>query len=165
MRILIHICRYREVYIGAAMGGTQGTSPPPRNRKKCCRKMVLFPKALFLATTFPKLLKNSIFLLNFYQNFLKISKQLVFFVQMREKVAGFVEFFWKYAKVMHFKQFFKEIFENFLKFSKNIFWKLLKMHYFSIFSKEFNKSCVTFSRVWTKILIIWKIWEKIENLW
>ena len=27
---------------------------PLRNRKKCCRKMVLFPKALFLVTNFPK---------------------------------------------------------------------------------------------------------------
>ena len=43
--------------------------------------MVLFPKALFLATTFPKLAKNSIFLLNFFQKFLKVSQQFVFFVQ------------------------------------------------------------------------------------
>ena len=52
--------------------------------------MVLFPKALFLATTFPKVGKNSIFLLNFYQKFsklLKISKPFVFFVQTREKVT------------------------------------------------------------------------------
>ena len=49
--------------------------------------MMLFPKALFLATNFPKIDKNSIFLLNFYknfQNFLKISKQFAFFVQTRE---------------------------------------------------------------------------------
>ena len=32
--------------------------PPPEIEKNCCRKMVLFPKALFLATTFPKLAKN-----------------------------------------------------------------------------------------------------------
>ena len=59
-------------------GGTQGTFPPPRNRKHCCRKMVLFPKALFLATTFPKLAKNSIFLLNFYQKFSKFPNNLCF---------------------------------------------------------------------------------------
>ena len=47
-------------------GGTRGTSPP-RNWKNCCRKMMLFPKALFLATTFPKIDKNAIFLMNFYQ--------------------------------------------------------------------------------------------------
>ena len=34
--------------------GEGGKSPPPRNRKDCCRKMVLFPKALFLVTNFPK---------------------------------------------------------------------------------------------------------------
>ena len=33
--------------------GKGGNSPPP-NRKNCCRKMVLFPKALFLVTNFPK---------------------------------------------------------------------------------------------------------------
>ena len=52
--------------------------------------MMLFPKALFLATSFPKIDKNSIFLMNFYQkiiNFLKISKQFVFFVQTREKLT------------------------------------------------------------------------------
>ena len=32
--------------------GEGGKSPPPRNRKNCCRKLVLFPKALFLVTNF-----------------------------------------------------------------------------------------------------------------
>ena len=52
--------------------------------------MVSFQKGLFLATTFPKLAKNLIFLLNFYQKFqifLKFSQQFVFFVQTREKVT------------------------------------------------------------------------------
>ena len=31
------------------------------------RKSMLFPMALFLATTFPKIAKNAIFLLNFHQ--------------------------------------------------------------------------------------------------
>ena len=43
--------------------------------------MMLFPKALFLATTFPKIVKHSIFLLNIFQKLLKISQQFVFFVQ------------------------------------------------------------------------------------
>ena len=55
-------------------GGEHRERPPPRNRKNCCRKMVLFPKGLFVATTFPKLAKNSIFLLNFYQKFSKFSQ-------------------------------------------------------------------------------------------
>ena len=66
--------------------------------------MVLFPKALFL-TTFPKVAKNAIFLLHFvkdFQNFRKISKQFVFFLQTREKLKqGFFVFFEKYAKIMH----------------------------------------------------------------
>ena len=45
-------------------GGDTGNVPPPEIEKNCCRKMMLFPKALFLATTFPKIDKNSIFLMN-----------------------------------------------------------------------------------------------------
>ena len=36
--------------------------------------MMLFPKALFLATTFPKIDKNSIFLMNFYQKISNFSQ-------------------------------------------------------------------------------------------
>ena len=111
--------------IGAARGGHRERSPPPpppRNRKQCWRKMVLFPKALFLATTFPKLAKNSIFLLNFYQKFSKFSQNFqtisIFRPNARKSNTGFVNFFWKYAKVMHFKQFLKKFFENVLKFSQ-----------------------------------------------
>ena len=46
--------------------------------------MVLFPKALFLATTFPKLAKNSIFYWTFiknFQKFLKVSQRFIFFFQ------------------------------------------------------------------------------------
>ena len=68
--------------------------------------MALFPNGLFLATAFPKIAKNSIFLLNFYQKFSKfskISKQFVFFVQTREKLThGFLNIFEKYAKIIHF---------------------------------------------------------------
>ena len=55
---------------------------------------MLFPKALFLSATFPKIVKNLIFLLNFYQKFLKISQQFEFFVQTREKLTGII-IFWK----------------------------------------------------------------------
>ena len=57
-------------------GGGHRERPPARNGKNCCRKMMLFPRALFIATTFPKIVKNSIFRLNFYQKFLKISQQV-----------------------------------------------------------------------------------------
>ena len=96
--------------------------PPPEIEKNCCRKMVLFPKALFLATTFPKLAKNWIFLLNFYQNFSKLSQIFktisIFRQNTRKSNTGLVKFFWKYAKLMHFKQFLKKFFEDFLKFLK-----------------------------------------------
>ena len=46
-----------------------GIPPPPPKPKNCCRKMMLFPKALFLVTIFPKIIKNSIFLLNFDPKF------------------------------------------------------------------------------------------------
>ena len=44
-------------------------------------KMMLFPKALFLVTNFLKIVKNSIFLLNFhetFQNFSEIPSNLCF---------------------------------------------------------------------------------------
>ena len=75
--------------------GGKGGNFSPRNRKKCRRKMVLFPKALFLVTNFRKKIKNknkkiknSNFLrifIKIFQNFLKISRQFVFFVQTRKK--------------------------------------------------------------------------------
>ena len=54
---------------------------------------------------------NRIFMKNF-QNFLKCS-QFAFFVQTRKKVTnGLLNFFEKYAKIMHFLQY---SYENFLK--------------------------------------------------
>ena len=84
--------------IGAARGGTQGTFPP-RNWKNCCRKMMLFPKALFLATTFPKIDKNSIFLVHFYQKISKISQNFpticIFRPNARKINAEFLKFCWE----------------------------------------------------------------------
>ena len=79
--------------------------------------MILFPMALFLATTFPEIVKNSIFLLNFYQNFLKISYQCIFLPHARKISAWFVNFFEKYAKIQHFCDLLKKPFEIFRKFS------------------------------------------------
>ena len=42
---------------GVARGG-RGEIPPPETEKNCCRKMVLFPKALFLVTNFRKKIKK-----------------------------------------------------------------------------------------------------------
>ena len=93
--------------------GTLGTSPPPpRNGKNCCRKMMLFPKAL--ATTVPKIAKTSIFLLKFYQQLSKISQNFptirVFRPNVRKINAWFVKSFEKYAKIMHYLLFSYEIF-------------------------------------------------------
>ena len=65
--------------------------------------MMVFPRALFLATTFPN-----------FQNFLKISQQLGFFVQTREKLT---QDFWNFVENM-VKQC---IFCYFLKKSLKIF--------------------------------------------
>ena len=57
---------------GAPRGNTKNVPPP--EIEKCCRKMMLFPKALFLATAFPKIDKNQIFLKNFYRGISKFSQ-------------------------------------------------------------------------------------------
>ena len=58
--------------------------------------MILFPKALFLATTFPKIDKNSIFLMNFYQKistFSQIFPTICIFRPNARKInAGFLNF-------------------------------------------------------------------------
>ena len=61
--------------IGAAKGDI-GNVPPPPEMEKCCRKMMLFPKALFLATTFQKLLKLN-FSIEFSAKNLKISQNFL----------------------------------------------------------------------------------------
>ena len=97
--------------IGAARGrGNIGNVPPSQNGTNCWRKLMLFRKALFLATTFPKIVKSSIFLLLFYQNFPTIC---VFRPNARKINAWFVKFLEKYAKIMHFCYFLKRSFENF----------------------------------------------------
>ena len=89
--------------------------------------MMLFPKALFLSTTLPKIDKNSIFLLNFhqnFQNFLQISKQFVVFVQTRQKLTqGFEISLKNRQKYCIFEICLRDllkIFENFTKFPNNL---------------------------------------------
>ena len=74
-------CNYAQ---GRSQGG-RGENPPPRNRKNCCWKMVVFPKALFLVTNFRKKIKNknkkiknSIFLRNFHEKISKFPNNLCF---------------------------------------------------------------------------------------
>ena len=61
-------------HIGAAVGQNRERPPPPEIEKNCSRKMMLFPKALFLATTFPKIAKNSNFSIEFYHKIAKFSQ-------------------------------------------------------------------------------------------
>ena len=101
------------------------------------RKMMLFQKVLFLPTTFPKccrcityttrmsilqmasvtishserrIVKNSIFLrvfINDFQIFI-IFGNILYFTTVRTKPdSGFLKFFVKYAKIMHFCHFLK----------------------------------------------------------
>ena len=85
--------------------------------------MMVFRKALFLATTFPNLVKNSIFLLDFYQKISKFSQNFPWiwgFRRLGENpkfMGGLLTVFEKYAKIMYFSNFHKNFFENFRKFS------------------------------------------------
>ena len=56
--------------------------------------MMLFPKALFLATTFPKLDKNSIFLMNFQQKISKFSQNFPKICVFRPKAQTSNAFFY-----------------------------------------------------------------------
>ena len=68
--------------------------------------MVLFPNALFLATTFSKSRYKFNFSIELLSKIFKISKQFVFFVQTREKLThGLLKILEKYAKIVDFSQF------------------------------------------------------------
>ena len=95
----------------AVKGEARGreNSLPQKLKKKCFRKMVSFPKALFLVTNFPKIVKNSIFLLKFYQKLSKFSQNFPTICVFRPNAlninGGFVKFFKTLAKIMRFSQF------------------------------------------------------------
>ena len=78
-----------------------GRGKSPWNRKYFCGKMMLFPKALFVVTNFPKIiLKNLFFYWKFIKNFQNFPTPFVFFPNSRQML---VKFFEKYAKIMHFR--------------------------------------------------------------
>ena len=104
-RYLIKVFTHRQWRSQGERGGAGESSP--RNGKNCCRKMMLFPNVLFLVRTFPELVKNSIFLLNFHQQLSKFSQEfhsnICFSSKRSEKLtAWFVKFIEKYSKIMHF---------------------------------------------------------------
>ena len=66
--------------------------------------MVLFINHLSLATPFPKIVKNSIFLVNFHQQcsiFLEISETIVFFLQTLEGLTRGFKSFENAPKIMY----------------------------------------------------------------
>ena len=81
--------------------------------------MMLFPKALFLATTFPQIVTNSTFLLNVHQKLSKLSQNVqticIFHSNKRKINTGFLNFFEKQAKTMHF---WKSSYQIYFKISK-----------------------------------------------
>ena len=90
--------------------------PPTRNWKRC-RKIKLFPKALFLTSTFSKIVRKSLFLLNVPKKIFKTFSMSPKFVSKnaRKINAWFVKLLEKYAKIMHFSNFLErilKIFEN-----------------------------------------------------
>ena len=92
--------------------------------KNSCRKIKVFPKALFLATTFPKIDTNLIFLFNFYQIFAKFLKNfpaLCIFRPNREKLTKALKTFVEnILKNPFFCNFLKKIFENLLTITKKL---------------------------------------------
>ena len=84
--------------------------------------MMLFPKVLVLATTLPKIDKNSIFLLNCHQKFPKFSQNFPKICSFRPNArkinAWFVIFFEKYGKIMYVSQFSYENVGKFLNISQ-----------------------------------------------
>ena len=81
----------------------RGFNPP--NRKNC-RKTMLFPNGLFLATNFIIEFSSKIFKI-----FSMLSNSIGFFVQtQREFIAGFINF-WKKAKIMRFCNFCRKLYK------------------------------------------------------
>ena len=76
--------------------GEHRECPPPK-LKICCRKKI-FPEDQFLATTYPKIDKNAIFLLKFYQEISTFSENFpticIFRTNARKIYAGFLKFSW-----------------------------------------------------------------------
>ena len=96
----------------------QGERSSPEMEK--CRNLMLFPTALFLVTTYPKLFKIQIFLLNFHRKISRFSQDFpttcIFNTNARNINAAFLKFFEKYAKIIHFCNFLKKSFANFETF-------------------------------------------------
>ena len=76
-------------------------------KEKLLLKLVSIPTALFLVTNFPNIIKNSIFLENFHQEFATIC---VYRPNAQKINAWFFKSFDKYAKIMRFRNFLQNFF-------------------------------------------------------
>ena len=111
------------IFIYSIGAWNTGTVPPPEIGKNCCRNLVLFSKALYLATPFPEIIEKLFFLLRFLPKFSKFSQNFpticVFRPNAQKRNAEFVNLFEKSAKIIHLYQFSDESFSKFSKiFSK-----------------------------------------------
>ena len=123
-------------YTVAPPGGNTGNVPPPEIEKNCCRKMMLFPKALFLATTFPKIDKNSIFLMNFYQKISKIPNNAFFSIFSRKLLKMLSKIPQRIMVLVKTLENLTQAFEIFLKIDQNkAFFVLFSKKFLKIFSK------------------------------
>ena len=66
----------------------EGETPPPETEKNCCRKMVLFPKALFLVTNFRKKNKKYNFSIEFSSKNFKIFSKFPYNLRFSSKRAN-----------------------------------------------------------------------------
>ena len=101
--------------------------------------MVLFSKALFLVTNFPKIIKNSIFILSFHQKFSQNFNTCHFSSKARKSNAWFDNFFENYAKLMHFSNSLKKILENYLELPKQFVFFVERLKIKAGFVKPFDK--------------------------
>ena len=96
-------------------GSWSGSNAPTPNRKDCCRKMILFPNALFLATDNLKIEKIQFFYWIFHRDVFFPTKLLVFVETLENVSHGFEKDFQNWLKYCIFCNFLKESFGKFSK--------------------------------------------------
>ena len=93
--------------------GTGERHPPPKSQKDCCRDLMLFSYALFLATTFPEIVGKIICNWVFFpkiQSFLKVYTTICVFRPNEGNANTVFKEFWKIWENNTFLQFCKDIF-------------------------------------------------------
>ena len=122
--------------------------PPPRNGKICCRNLVFFSKALFLATTFPEIIDKSFFIDFSCKIF---STSCVFRPNARKWNAWFFKNFEKYSKIYIFAYILRLFLKNFSRFFPNFLKDFAKLSYPFCFCPNAQKSNAWFFKNFGKI--------------